>query len=171
LPNERAVLLLHGHGGSPDLMAPVAHAVSAATRARVLVPRAPLAVDGGWAWWGDDDDGPAEHLVDSLAAVVTGVDEVVVAGFSQGGALALALPFGDRVACVGGFLAGQAPGHRPSVLIAHSDDDPTVDPQYARMAARRCRAAGCTVVEHWHDGGHAWPPSVTEALLGLIGVV
>jgi predicted esterase len=168
LPDERAVLLLHGHGGSPDAMAPVARALAAGTKARVLVPRAPLAVDGGWAWWADDEDGPDGALVDSLAHTVAGTGDVIVAGFSQGGALALALPFAPRVACVGGFLAGQAPAHRPSVLIAHGQADDTVDPQYARMAVRRCRAAGCPVIEHWHDGGHDWPPSVTEALLAWV---
>jgi predicted esterase len=99
---------------------------------------------------------------------VGGADGVVAAGFSQGGALALTLPFAARIACVGGFLTGPAPAHRPPVLIAHGEADDAVDPLYARMAARRSRAAGCAVVEHWHEGGHEWPPSVTEALVAWI---
>jgi predicted esterase len=164
LTGERAVLLLHGHAGSPEAMAPVADALASGLRARVLVPRGPLAVDGGFAWWDDGAEGPDAALVQALREAVQGAGEVIIAGFSQGGALALALPFGDRLACVSGFMPGEAPGHRPSVLIAHGHADEAVDPMYGRMAARRCRAAGCAVVEHWHDGGHEWLPSVTDAL-------
>ena len=67
-------------------MTTVADALAAATRARVLVPRAPVAVEGGWAWWAPDEDGPSPALVASLHASVGGADGVVAAGECEGDA-------------------------------------------------------------------------------------
>lgn len=164
------ILLLHGHGGSPLTMEGAATVLRGATGATVSVPQAPFATSEGWAWWEDSADGPPRGLVASLRHEYRQVGPIdAVIGFSQGGALALAWDDVPRIACIGGFLATPPPAHGPAVFVAHGRADTVVDPDHGDFAARRCRKAGCAVTEEHHDGGHEWPPSVTEALLRWLG--
>jgi hypothetical protein len=114
-------------------------------------------------------------------AEAVGASEVVVAGFSQGAAMATALlavrPASDgpphRVAIVAGFLpdglvplgpAAGSGGPRP-VLVVHGAQDEVVDPLHGRRVARWARRSGHEVTEVEHPGGHEWTAEVTDAVL------
>ena len=146
-PRRLVVILLHGHGDEPGSLADVATVLAERCGVGVLLPKGPLkAAEGGWAWWD-----PQEH---SSLAVTTAVDAfwanltehvaaetVILAGFSQGGALAAAAGLcaaGIRpvsgVAVVGGFLPeGQRINGalRPRLLVVHGNQDDVVDPWHA----------------------------------------
>ena len=163
------LLLLHGHGATPGDLLPLAEAVRAAVPSvSVVLPAGPVRLDNGrFAWW-IDDDGPAGAIA-SLAPHF-GTGPTVVAGFSQGGAVALAAA-GQRgvvgVASIGGFLHDPADFAVPEtpMFVAHGRNDVLVDVFHAESLARRAARLGRNVVLELHDGGHDWPPVVTEAFV------
>ncbi len=163
------ILLLHGHGDDPATFADLTEQLRSTLDAVVVVPRGEVAVaGGGYAWWPDDASGPDDETLRALRAEHGEVD--VVVGHSQGAALALRLGLGRRIVVAAGFLAGGEPTvtQATSVLVVHGEDDETVDPLHGRLVARRCRAAGALVEERWHDGGHAWTPTVAAVVVGWL---
>ncbi|MFL6591262.1 MAG: alpha/beta hydrolase, partial [Luteimonas sp.] len=99
----------------------------------------------------------------------------IVAGFSQGGALAaaMALTQPNRVAgfaMFGGRLlpevvARTADASLDSIeaFIAHGRDDATLDVAWAHGAHRWLKAHGVPCELHLHDGGHALPQAMQRA--------
>ena len=160
------LLLLHGHDGHPGDLLLVAEAVrSRVSPVSVVVPAGPVPLGNGrFAWW-NGDDGPA-GAVASLASFF-GDEPVVVAGFSQGGAVALALS-GQRgvvgVASVGGFLHDPADLSETvaSLFLGHGRSDDVVDVFHAESLARRTGRLNMNTEFVLHDGGHEWPLSVTD---------
>ncbi len=163
------LLLLHGHDGIPGDLLPVAEAVRVAiTTVSVVLPAGPVRLaDGRLAWW-NDDDGPAAAAL-SLASHF-GAEPVVVAGFSQGGAVALASARQRGVvgvASIGGFLhdPSDLAGTTVAMFVAHGRGDEIVDVFHAESLVRR---AGRLNIAHelvLHDGGHEWTPLVTDCFV------
>ena len=190
-PAAYRVVLLHGHGDSPASMAPIAEALRQRTGAIVVTPAGPhrVAASGGTdarAWWPDDAEGPdGETIAGVLAAApddpTATNGPLAFVGFSQGGAMALAVAAAHQrggrdarrattdgsagamaVAVVSGFLPGDAVvPEGAAVLVVHGRDDTVVDPFHGELVARRCRRHGCVVDEQHHDGGHTWDDAVT----------
>ncbi len=186
------VVALHGFEDDPaDLAASFAPITG---RGLVVVtPRAPVAAPAGPAWFTSDDAGPVEaelHL--SLEAIAVEVDRaaaehgvdrsaVVLGGFSQGGAAALAFALHDAggaqplggLFCISGYLlhaesvpydiAGLAAGGTP-VLVVHGTDDEVVAVQQGRSAARLLERRGVAARFVEADGGHHLGPVAIDAL-------
>ena len=169
---------------------------------RVVSWGGPEAVSsGGTAWWADgipvdgaadaDDssggDAGGELSADSWRALVAGLDArfaaaalenglgsrpLVVAGFSQGGAAALAWACAPErataiagVVSVAGFLPScVTPIAAPPTLIIVTEDDEVVDPFLGRRAARLLRNAGTDVTVCPVDAGHEWTDAASAAL-------
>lgn len=184
---ERTVIWLHGLGADGHDFAPiVAQLDSARSRAvRFVFPHAPIrpvTVNGGMrmrAWYDirgfeiardQDHDGVADSI-----AIVEGLirrerdrglpsSAIVLAGFSQGGAIALRAglarsePLGGIVALscylldadgLEGWLTSA--GRRTPVFMAHGRFDPIVPLALGRHAAERMAQAGVAV--EWSE----WP--------------
>ena len=143
-----------------------------------VVVAEPVMGDGPRRWYDVDDDGPrldqvaaavasVRALLDELAArhSLTHAD-ITLMGFSQGGALALAVATGSdggprpgAVACLGGYLLArdelelERVGGLPA-LIAHGADDEMVETLRGRAAAK-AMARGRAIVQWCEvDGGH-----------------
>jgi predicted esterase len=125
-------------------------------------------VEDGWAWWGSEEDGPGPATLAAVADLARSA--TVVAGFSQGAAMALTLGAGTAVVAVAGFLPGGGLRLPPaaSLVVVHGERDETVDPLHGRMVARRARAGGHAVREVWHPGGHQWPDAATAEVARLL---
>ncbi len=169
VPADSALTLvvLHGHGGSPDSAAALAAGIDPTFRARHVTPAGPIDLGAGARAWFEGGD--ASSIRGAGAAVRTLLDEVdgptVVVGWSQGGAAALAALALDDTAtpsqhpCVGLALLGSfladAPGldYDPGrladlpVLIQHGRDDDVVPAFFAEDLAATLSSAGVEV-EH-----------------------
>ncbi len=179
----RPLVVLHGYEDEPGRR--FDHAALDPTRWSIVEPRGPVELAGGPAWYASDDAGPVEaDLVRSLGQLdgllaVTGAP-AVVGGFSQGGAVALALalaadpersgsdpPVRSAIAgafCINGWLPhAEAVAYDPSglaaaappILIVASTEDEVVPVQQGRSAARYLERAGVTVTYLEVPGGHA----------------
>jgi phospholipase/carboxylesterase len=201
---SRAVVVLHGREMQAADLAPFAEALR--DEAFWLFPDAPLAAtSGGRTWWPIDSEariravevGPmdlsamdppgradARAQLGSLLAALPADQPVVVAGFSQGGMLAMdyalhaaeaksrapsaiALFSSTRIALAdwtprAGALAGER------VLIAHGRDDREL--AFAAGEALRDFAIGGGAKVTWlpFDGGHELPFVVWRALKKLV---
>ena len=185
-----SVVFLHGHGDRPDEYRQLAAQFLPAGVSLVL-PAGPCARrDGTLAWFEADPEGgpdPAQ-LVAALAAVDTAVadachvhattaERVVVGGFSQGGAVALAWALargslgrgrGPRVAgifCVAGWLPDAdcldlalASVVDVAFLIAHGEHDEAVPLPMGRSVMRVLERNGWTVTFAGGDHGHELAP-------------
>ena len=180
---DGAVIWLHGLGADghdfepivPELRLPDSLAL------RFVFPHAPVrpvTINGGMAMraWYDivtlDRGGPVDEtgIADSTALLealiereeARGVDSsrIVVAGFSQGGAIAIntALRSDKKLAgllalstwlALPGALDGGPLDTSPPVFAAHGQFDPMVPMQYGRLSADRLAEAGFDV--EWHD--------------------
>ena len=170
------LVLLHGFEDAPErLGTAAAAALDAATSGWVPVtPRGPFEAPAGPSWFGDDGLATPEHVTAARDALTTALDEartthgpvgrLVLAGFSQGGALALAATYGTQrpegpaitaAACLGGFLLPPddvdydwpATADRPALLV-HGIDDDVVPVQQARAGARALERRGVPVTLH-----------------------
>jgi len=163
------VILLHGVGGTPADMAPLADSIAAALPdARITAVPAALPYDlgmQGFQWFSVDaiteENRPARigaalpTFIDTIRAVqrthgATPADTVLV-GFSQGAIMALA-------ACRDAFLAGHvvaiagrfAPlpdawDRRTTVALVHGTMDGTMPADHSRRAAARLAELGAEV--------------------------
>lgn len=179
------LVLLHGHDDEPTPIDLGAHDPTATWT--VITPSGPVATSRSrHAWWRTDDDGaPVASDVDAATAIVDEVirehaaaGPVVLGGFSQGGALALALtvrPGSPRTRPVAGSFAVGAwlpllPGvdtdltaaaaRATPVLVAHGRDDGAVDLLLGRAAAKALHRAGVPVTFVEQDVGHELAPFV-----------
>lgn len=184
------LIVLHGHDDDPGALAAIAPSLAPPAWTTV-VPDGPVATSGGRrAWWRSDDDGApfpddiaaAAATVDAVVAQHAAAAPVVVAGFSQGGALALALALRDPSAVPAGSsgaiagviavsawlpdlvglpadLAGAAARATP-VLVAHGGDDEDVPLLLGRSAARLLDRHGVPVAFVVLDVGHRLDPFI-----------
>lgn len=169
------VVLLHGHAGSPESLLEAAVALADRAPVQVVLPRGPLEAEDGWAWWPVGSTCPPAVVAAVAALVTADARPTVLAGFSQGGAMALLVaatsaspPAG--LAVVAGYVPDQldAPGPAsadlPPVLVVHGEADDAVDPLHGRLVARWCERAGAAVTSVVYDAGHDWVPETTAAL-------
>jgi len=197
---DHLLLLVHGYGADEYDLAPLASVLDPAGRCFTVCPRGPidLAPYGGAAWYDRDEAGVIEpgsfqrsvlaldQLVGSACAQ-RGIDRArtVVIGFSQGGAMALALSLRDTttvrpvgVACLSGMLqtpdwlryawhdsawAGPGPAF-PAVYVQHGTHDPVVDIERGRRTRDVLAANGIVAEYHEYPMQHEIRP---ESVLDL----
>jgi phospholipase/carboxylesterase len=179
------VLVLHGLGADGTDFVPVCRALdlSAAGAVRYILPHAPqraVTVNGGHvmrAWYDIIGMGPAWRedeagLRDSQARIEALIarehdrgipsERIVVAGFSQGCAMALmtGVRHSNRLAGIAGLsgylpladatAAERADANRDTpIFLAHGVDDPVVSLARGRASRDRLLALGCTL--DWHE--------------------
>jgi phospholipase/carboxylesterase len=161
------IVALHGLGDRPEAFARVFDDLP--LRARVVIPRAPLAYEGGgFAWFhARTREGDPERISQELTAAAEMVDRllaelvqqheqrVVLTGFSQGGMLsfAVAAKHPDRIAAavpIAGWLpshllpAGR-PARAPLVRAMHGSADPLVPLSLDRETCDRLKELGYDV--------------------------
>lgn len=178
-PADRLLLLVHGLGADENDLAALAPYLDPEGRFVVVLPRAPTPYGPGWQWYEFTGDGPdpASFLasLEALDAVVEAAceehglrrEEAVVAGFSQGASLTVALglrrsgrahPAG--VLCMSGFLP-ELPGveydwgaELPPVLVQHGTHDPMIPAPRGRAAAQALAQQGVPTVYGEYPMGH-----------------
>lgn len=157
----RTFVALHGLGDTPGAFGE--HVRGIATDARVVVLRAPVAHDAGYAWfpyrgvettlaevtrWSAVALPRVERCVEAIAGESRG--RLHVLGFSQGAVLSYALAARRpellaRCLAIAGVLcaepAAHAP-HRPSVTALHGSEDPAAPVALGEASVARLRAAG-----------------------------
>ena len=166
------LVALHGHGDDPASarrwgrgMAPPGW--------EIVAPGAPTGSDGVRSWFSTGPRGvsPEElfaavrRVADVVSRVRAAGRPVVVAGFSQGGAVALSLPqhgiAADAIVAVGSFLPevdgglgdGGALAASP-VLVVTTRDDQDVPPFFGEDAAAHLRLLGVDAELAELEGGH-----------------
>ena len=157
---ERLLLLLHGIGSNEHDLASLAPIVDPDGYFVAVSPRAPYGYGPGFAWFRIDAPGLAKSTMESsLQALDEVVDDVcdqyrlkreqmIVGGFSMGGAMSLEFTFRPSeharpagVLCMSGFMSPDAgekdwSGELPPVLMQHGTRDPMVQISRAREAAK-----------------------------------
>jgi phospholipase/carboxylesterase len=177
----KLLVLLHGYGDQPDRLSALVPGLGLAADSEVLVPRGTYDGETGPAWVPAvpspaEVDGALDHLSAEIAAAGAGPGETVVGGFSQGGAMALALGLRDGArwhpAAVFGMAAylfapdlvayDMARGPGLPVLLLHGEDDDAVPVAQGRSAARVLERAGAPL--RWREvEGVGHEPSPTFA--------
>ena len=175
---DRLLLLIHGKGADEHDLAPLISHLDPEGRFLTVLPRAPLPLMGGWQWYeteGIPRGGP--QLVASIDALDDLLDascaehgfdraQAIVAGFSQGCAVTLALGLrrSDRPRPAGllgmsGFLPDRDGlvydlSGAPPVFIQHGTADPLISVDHGRRAAARLGTEGVPVVYREYPIAH-----------------
>lgn len=184
---ERLLVLIHGYGADEHDLAPLAPILDPDGRFFAICPRGPHPVMGiGAGWYERDDDGsidPADFLasVDAIDATIDracadrGLDRsrAVIIGFSQGGAMALAVGLRRNaatrpaaIACLSGMLpeidgldyAVDDPA-LPAILVHHGTVDPVVPVDRGRATHDRLTEAGVDHVYREYPMMHEIAPA------------
>lgn len=182
---NRLLVLLHGHGDEPGRLLDHLDTIDPGRRFTSVAPRGPVAAaDDTPSWFDDETDGAtlvaAVHERIEWAAGSTGLEasEVVVLGYSQGAAAALAVaasgsvPLAGVVAVAGWLpnLAGLAlePATGLAVLAVHGAGDDVVPAPAGRSAARFLERSGCAV--DWHEvaTGHLLDATLLAPVAGWL---
>lgn len=175
---DRLLLLIHGKGADEHDLESLVPYLDPEGRFLAVLPRAPFPFLSGWQWYesvGIPKGGPEflssvdalDDLLDSACAE-HGFDraQAIVAGFSQGCALTLALglrrsarPRPAGLLAMSGFLpepdgleydfAGA-----PPVLVQHGTADPLITVDQGRRTVARLGAEGVPVVYREYPMGH-----------------
>ncbi len=174
---HRHVVFLHGYDADPAAydLAPLEQALGSTSILRLVG-----AIDLGAtrAWWdalelGNDlTSSAATGMTDSINAqlamthAVIAKEPIVLIGFSQGGAAAIAYALlcerADLIAAVvsvAGFLPCPIPAESRSTmpfLLIHPTDDEIVDMFLGERAARQLAKSGANVSFVEIEGGHMW---------------
>jgi phospholipase/carboxylesterase len=193
--NPRAtILILHGLGADGNDFVPIAQelALQSVGPVRFLFPHAPVmpvTINGGYrmrAWYdiiGFDADAPQDEagLRRSQATVDAllqrehergiAADRIVLAGFSQGCAMALlaGLRYRERLAGIVGLsgylpLAGKTAAERSEanrntpIFLAHGTQDAVVSLDRAEASRDALQTLGCRVDWHAYPMGHSVSP-------------
>jgi predicted esterase len=168
-------VVLHGHASTVLAAAELAADLDPDGRYHHAAPEGPLELDDGTRAWFSDERGSLAAGRSTVRALLEGlVDdtglEVVVVGYSQGAAVALAAltdPWRGRLeglaglAVLSGFL-GDAHGLEQDlsllagvpVLIEHGRGDDVVPDFFATDLATSLEQAGAAVRTAWFDMGH-----------------
>jgi len=191
------LVLLHGWGAPGDDLVGLGRQLRTQTGGtlRVAVPEAPLERDhgGGRAWWQIDASGPRpsdrwDERPDGLAAARRDVqallrsidadpERTTIAGFSQGGMLAMDVGLrSDRVGAIVSLSGGpldadawlaRAEGKR--IFLSHGRRDPLLAFGAAERLRRQLAQRGADVTWVPFDGPHAIPPVVVRRLVAFLG--
>ena len=185
---RRLFLYLHGHGSSPAEVDGVITVVDPERNYIAVTPEGPLAVSvTGRAWFDDGvrgtDAASLERAVEWVSGVLVGtttdlaveLSHVVLGGYSQGAATALAVA-ASLSAPLGGLLL-QSPFVPEGagveleldkvppmpVLVQHGTDDEVVPTFFAEHVSAGLAAAGCSVELQPFAAGHDRTPEMLEA--------
>lgn len=187
---ERILFLIPGYGDRPERFLSRLVMIDPEMQWLVAspVPRLELE-DGTTCWYTVDEDGPSlDEVAASVGAIdaavaallaETGLDEsqLVLGGFSQGGALALATALDPTVSFTPRAVAALAPYllHRDQLdparvagrpaLVVHGRHDDHVEQTRGRAAAKYLERSGADVTWLDVEGGHHLGP----VLLGPLG--
>ncbi len=185
---EQVLLLLPGYGDRPDYFLDRVDRFDPEHRWLVVVPEPRIDSPDGPIWYSVDENGLDQDAFEKslvaigdcaaeiLAESEIGPDRFVVAGFSQGGALALATlltpsfrPAPIAVAALAGYLPDHdaldlATAAGRHVLVAHGSDDKTVDIIRGRSAAKVLTRSGAIVSWSEVGGGHRFGSDLIEPL-------
>lgn len=187
---ERVLVVLPGYGDRPEPFLDRAPAFDPHEQWLVVVVEPHHQSERGPYWYDVDENGPdpialanaissLDTLCASLLHEVDGTsNNLVVAGFSQGGALALA-HLVDPTATVQPGAVATLSGYLPSrdeqlidlsrttqrpLLFAHGEDDELIEPLRGRSAAKAVHRAGGSVSWTEVTGGHRFDQPLTDAL-------
>lgn len=181
---RHSIIWLHGLGADSEDFAPIAEEMQLSVPVRYIFPDAPMrpvTVNGGFvmpAWYdvaGDEmdvqqDEAGIRASRDAIEALIEqekqrgiAAGNIYLAGFSQGGAIALytgllhAQPLGGIIAlstylplaesfsgCCGGGVV-----NRPLIFMAHGLGDPIVSHDLGMESAELLGSLGCKV--EWHE--------------------
>src|SRR5690606_963228 len=178
---DGVLVALHGHGDEPGTAQEWGRAI-APPGWEVVAPGAPPGDDGVRSWFPTRPPGvPAEELSAVVARIGELVDRVraegrpvVVAGFSQGGAVSLSLPLHgvapDAIVACCTFLPeverGDGPGAdrvaKVPVLVVGTEDDEDVPPFLGEDGAAFLDSVGVPATSVVLPGGHEVGPAVRE---------
>ena len=167
------VILMHGRGADMNDLADLAPMLDPPQGCRFVFPNAPKpfapypGMNVGWTWF---DGWPPEpkSVAESRATLLRFIDEItaqhptsalVMAGFSQGGMMALDVGLRIDVAGIvcmsGGLYEPDLPKLEPKpVFIAHGTVDDMVPVMYARRARHILEEHGFDVEYHEYPMGH-----------------
>lgn len=186
----RILVLLPGYADRPERFLRCVDEFDPDGTWTVVVLEPILSKDIGPYWYDVDDDGPIEHELDAAVGAVRDacaeiasihgipVSSLVLAGFSQGGALALALTLDPSVVdtpSAVAVLAGYLPARSDAaidltraegmpLLFVHGVDDEMVESLRGRSAAKALQRAGALVSWAQVDGGHRFADVLLEPL-------
>ena len=156
---ERLLVLLHGIGSNENDLAAVAPVLDPDGYFITISPRGPYAYGPGFAWFKmESPELVGSTMQSSLAAIDEVIDsacdqyglkreEMVIGGFSMGGAMSLVRGFSSAASRPAGVLvmSGFLPplgnieldwsGELPPVLMQHGTNDPMVPLERARWTA------------------------------------
>jgi thioredoxin len=197
---ERVLLLVHGYGADERDLGGLLPYLDPEGRFLTVLPRGPVAAPPGFAWYdiGAIGGGQTEDVtfLDSLDRLDALLDEVceqhdrsraqaIVGGFSQGGALAVALglrrsdrPHPAGILTLSAYLpdvdgveydwdaAPQIP-----VLVQHGTDDPLIPVERGRALATTLIEHGAPVVYAEYPMGHAVALESVQAAHGWLAAV
>ena len=168
------LLLLHGYGSHEGDLFGMAPGLPLAPVVASL--RAPIAENGGWAWWSRRDsptgNPPAERVDKAADAVLAWLDtveytSVSLIGFSQGAALALQLlrhapeRFTATVAIAGFVAAGEHPGDaelavlRPAVFWGRGTEDAMIPADAVVRTAQWLPEHADATIRIYEELGHS----------------
>lgn len=167
---RRLLVLLHGRGADEQDLLPVA--AELALDDLVVSLRGPFLLGPGFAWASEPVLSGWEGIAldDAATAVLRWLDElpgrpsaVRLLGFSQGGALAVALLRRaperlDRVVVLSGFVAAEdrePAGPRVPVLFAYGDADPVIPREVFEAGAEWLRRNASATVRRYAGLVHA----------------
>jgi phospholipase/carboxylesterase len=190
---QALIVLLHGVGGTPAAMAPLADRIAAALpHARIAAPPAALPYDlgpEGHQWFSVDgiteQNRPARiqaalpTFIDTIRSVqrVYGAasDNTVLAGFSQGAIMALAACTDTRlarhvVAIAGRFAPLPAAWEgRTAVSLVHGSMDGTMAADHSRGAGARLAELGADVhLDLVPRAVHLLGPAIVDAAINAL---
>lgn len=186
---ELAVIWLHGLGADGNDFVPIVEELRLPFGARFVFPHAPIrpvTINGGMrmrAWYdllgfGDRILEDADGIRASAAAVGRliareierglGAERIVLAGFSQGGAIALHAGLRERQRLAGVLALSSYLPLAPTLateraaanadlplFVAHGSDDPIVPLAFAERSKRALEELGYRVGWHVYPMGHA----------------
>jgi phospholipase/carboxylesterase len=178
-PIERVFVNLHGWGANGADLAPLA-TVFELPACRYFFPDAPYnhpEVPNGKAWYALETKqyegltASRQELKDWLLSIpdLTGIslEKTILAGFSQGGAMALDVGLGLPLAgliCLSGYLhfTPENPESKPlpPILMIHGQQDLVVPIAAAQFAKECLRAVGAKVDYHEFAMGHEIPMDI-----------
>ncbi|ANN14808.1 phospholipase [Amycolatopsis orientalis] len=173
-PDAPVLLLLHGTGGGPADLVPIARRLSPASA--LLAPAGPVSENGAARWFRRLAEGVFDHedvvfRANQLADFVVGASadyelvgrRLVAIGFSNGANIAAAVtllrPDAVREAAL---FAAMSPVPSPPqqdlsgtrVFLSNGERDPMAPLASADLLVRDLRERSADVVAHRHPGGH-----------------
>ncbi|HEV3485489.1 MAG TPA: alpha/beta hydrolase [Vicinamibacterales bacterium] len=182
------VVVMHGRGADMHDLADLAPMMDPPRGCRFVFPNAPRAWEAapgmtfGWTWF---DGWPPERnsVAKSRETLLRFVDEakaryptsqVIIAGFSQGGMMALEVGLRSDVAGIvvlsGGLYEEDLPTLSPRrVFLAHGTFDDVVPVAYARRARLVLEGHGFDVEYHEYPMGHQVVGEEIDAARAFIG--